>query len=181
MGVGKFVGVTSISIAIAHYLRSLKASVAILELNRENHFSCLEKSLGISDGNHMAFHYKGVDYYKEVGPEELLKILSMKYDYFVFDVGARRNAVKELIRADCKIVVGLECEWRMGEVDEFCTTYENEEWIKQVNLIFNMASEIKQKRSKIIKCDCLCIDYIKDKYKVKPEIRQIFRRLISLS
>lgn len=176
IGVGKCVGVTNISIAIAHYIRSLGYSVAILERSRETHFKSMENNLGIKNGDDNGFSYKGVDYYKEVGEETLLKCISLKYDYYVVDVGTGRNAVKEIIRADCKIAVGLGSEWRMNQTFDFYSTYENEEWLNQVKFIINLSTKGKHR----LGIECFNVPYIWDKFKVKPEIRQLFGSIIGL-
>jgi hypothetical protein len=178
IGVGKSVGVTYISISIAHYLRSLGYRVAVLERNKEIHFSCLEKNLWVNRENEKGFRYQGVDYYKDVGEEELL--ISSRYDYYVFDVGTGRNAIKEIARANCKIVIGLNCEWRMDEIQEFYDTYGKEEWFRQANFIMNMSNKYNNKGNKIIGEDFYYISYIWDKFKVKPEVRQQFRSIIGL-
>ena len=177
MGIGVGAGTTTIAIALAHYLQSMGYKVAILEMCKRDAFTNLEDYVKGTSSEQVLFRYKGVDYYKKVEDYLLYQILPKNYDYYLYDLGNGRNAIKEMIRSDYKIVVMLHSEWRDGEIVEFCQAYQSEEWFQDIILVNNLHCKSEEKKKWKNQYN---IPLVWDKYKVAPEIRRVFREIIEL-
>lgn len=68
------------------------------------------------------FHFRlhGVDYYPNLAPDAVPRLLNMGYDYLILDLGSlNESAAAEFLRCDRKIVLGSLALWKAWSYEEF--------------------------------------------------------------
>lgn len=188
MGVGNSVGTTTITIAFAHYLQSSGYRIALLEMGKREAFAQIEQYVEGYSSDEETFCYRGVDYYKEVEDSSVSNILSRDYDFFLFDLGYGRSTIKELIRSDYKLAVMTHSEWRNRDIINFLQDYCREEWFVDIIFVHNLHTKDTHSkgRNKDYKKEVqinkkINIPLIWDKYKIAPEVREVFREIVELN
>lgn len=109
-------GTTHLSIALANYTAKwLGAGTALVEFGERNALA----QLGMN-GNAEGFCIDGVDYYPSTTSSELGYIYNRDYEYIIIDLGTdSRQARKELMRCNGKLVVGSLCPWRKASFYDY--------------------------------------------------------------
>ncbi|MBA9084070.1 serine/threonine-protein kinase [Fontibacillus solani] len=147
MGTGPGIGVTHLSIAIAHLLSRRAERVAIIELDpKSTAFTALseifEAEKGIFRNNaklshlqNKGFQIKGVQYIRSPARNELLALFSDYYEFVICDLGSgrRKECLEEFQRADLSLLVCSGAEWRQEELvifaDQFKDVNAASKWI----------------------------------------------------
>lgn len=138
LGVSPGCGVTHTAIAISHYLSRQGGRVAVAELNgRSQSFSRIQTLL---EGEERAraegtkrFSFEGVQYCRQMSPEDIIPLLSGGFDFIVFDLGSGGNheRLEEFLRADYPLIVGSGAEWRLPDTVMFASAlarYPQQKW-----------------------------------------------------
>lgn len=74
------------------------------------------------------FHFRlhGVDYYPNLAPDAVPRLLNMGYDYLILDLGSlNESAAAEFLRCDRKIVLGSLALWKTWSYEEFFKQFNN--------------------------------------------------------
>lgn len=145
-GSGNRTGTTHSAIQISNILQKLNVSVACVEL--------LDPTTGkpvfekFKSGDQLAsveggFRYKEVDYYPEANMKQYLKVLSVKYDYIVLDLGDCLNNqyYEEFFRAQVSI---LTCGSSVWDFDELLNTLDHlyqRSWNKHMCIFINLGDD----------------------------------------
>ena len=121
-GTVKGCGVTHVSMLIANALSRKGGSyVACVDYGNRNSYSQLLDR----DCDMDSFCYKGVTYCMCEDTDSLAKILNEGYQHIVIDFGSEsKGTMKELLRSDIKVVIGLGAPWKRGRFEEFISEYE---------------------------------------------------------
>ncbi len=74
------------------------------------------------------FHFRlhGVDYYPNLAPDAVPRLLNMGYDYLILDLGSlNESAAAEFLRCDRKIVLGSLALWKTWSYEEFFKQFDS--------------------------------------------------------
>ena len=110
MGIGGSVGTTHLCMMLANSMANgLKVRTAFVEYGVHDtgsvclHLAQETKSLS---GDIHTFQYAGIDFYRCISEEELIKISAMKYEAVILDMKyGSKEVMTEFLRSDLKIVV----------------------------------------------------------------------------
>ncbi len=113
-GIGHSVGCTHFAIMLANYLAGyLRRKTTLLEWNRSGDFERLEQICIGWNRQEKKFRVLDVQYYKNIGREELTEVLGNNADEILIDFGAvNRELPTEFLRCDKQFLVGSLSEWQ---------------------------------------------------------------------
>lgn len=116
LGVTSGVGTTHLSIMIGNYLANiLGKTVALLELNKNNTFSRLA-NLESSEEEKSCININGIDFYQNIVYEDILQIMTNRYNYVVLDISNKYILGKnEFLRSHKKIIIGSLSKWKIHD------------------------------------------------------------------
>ena len=134
-------GVTQLAISLGTYCASRRRlRTACLELHKRSELARLIPESALADSIHRHalqcskapdaadtskaefFHFRlhGVDYYPNLAPDAVPRLLNMGYDYLILDLGSlNESAAAEFLRCDRKIVLGSLALWKAWSYEEF--------------------------------------------------------------
>ncbi len=152
--IGKVIGITGttagcgstyISLLVANILKKMRKRVAYIDMS------------GVDDSSvtvtgewarcDRANVYKGVAYYDRGDTEAILDAFNEEYDHIIIDFGnGRVKYMKEFMRCDVKIVVGLVTPWKLQFFESYL--HDNEEVVGKGRwrFVFNLATEHEAKK-----------------------------------
>ena len=140
-------GVTQLAISLSTYCASRRRlRTACLELHKRSELARLIPESALADSIHRHalqcskapdaadtskaefFHFRlhGVDYYPNLAPDAVPRLLNMGYDYLILDLGSlNESAAAEFLRCDRKIVLGSLALWKTWSYEEFFKQFNN--------------------------------------------------------
>lgn len=152
-GTQKHIGVTTQSILITKFLKSLNMNVCYICATNKNEIKNLETidEVKVKEG---FYTYNDIDLYNN---ENKIDAMQYGYDFYIYDYGIlNENTLDNFWSKEVKIIVGGTKVW---ETDETFRVLSLLEKIPQINYIFNFSSnEEKAKFRRILK------DYVKNIY-----------------
>lgn len=140
-------GVTQLAISLGTYCASRRRlRTACLELHKRSELARLIPESALADSIHRHalqcskapdaadtskaefFHFRlhGVDYYPNLAPDAVPRLLNMGYDYLILDLGSlNESAAAEFLRCDRKIVLGSLALWKAWSYEEFFKQFDS--------------------------------------------------------
>ena len=124
MGIGGSVGTTHLCMMLANSMANgLKVRTAFVEYGvHDTGSACLhlaQETKSLSGDIH-TFQYAGIDFYRCISEEELIKISAMKYEAVILDMKyGSKEVMTEFLRSDLKIVVAGINLWQAGRLKAF--------------------------------------------------------------
>ena len=130
MGIGGSVGTTHLCMMLANSMANgLKVRTAFVEYGvHDTGSACLhlaQETKSLSGDIH-TFQYAGIDFYRCISEEELIKISAMKYEAVILDMKyGSKEVMTEFLRSDLKIVVAGMNLWQAGRLKAFLKKLRN--------------------------------------------------------
>lgn len=120
MGVESGVGVTHLSLMLAHHL-SYQYKVALIEVNDSNDYENIRKIGEFKIKDNSYFKCKGVDYFININYIDFISKYREKYEYIIADFGSHENIyeIEEFLRMDVKMIVGQVVDWKIEKIYKF--------------------------------------------------------------
>ena len=176
VGTSQGCGSTYVGLLIANVLKKVRDS-KVAYIHMSGNYTTLHSS-----GDELEdriYVYKGIIYYARGGIEDVLEALNDSYDHIIIDFGnGQLKYMKELMRCDIKVVVGLATSWKLQCFEEFLT--DNEEVISKGKwrYVFNLTSDAVTKKLRgRYKIRAVNIGYEECFYSVENDN---FKRIIAL-
>lgn len=180
VGTSNGCGSTYVSLLVANSLKKIGARKVI----------CVDMSGGddylkIGYGNESEaskgkdFRFKDVTYSLGKDSDKLIDLFNEDYEHIVIDFGNRwGNHMKDFMRCDTKLVVGLASPWKIEAFERYLRG--NEEVMKKGKwrYVFNLTSDVKARKLRAkYGIKAINIEYEEDFYDVK---QNNFERIIAL-
>lgn len=145
-GTEKHIGVTTQSILITMFLKSLNMNACYICATDKDEIKNIETLEGVAKKDGF-YTYKGIDLYSN---DNKIDAMQYGYDFYIYDYGnLNENTLDNFLSKEIKIIVGGTKAW---ETDETFRVLSLLEKIPDVNYIFNFSSnEEKAKFKRILK------------------------------
>lgn len=145
-GTEKHIGVTTQSILITMFLKSLNMNACYICATDKDEIKNIETLEGVAKKDGF-YTYKGIDLYSN---DNKIDAMQYGYDFYIYDYGnLNENTLDNFLSKEIKIIVGGTKAW---ETDETFRVLSMLEKIPDVNYIFNFSSnEEKAKFKRILK------------------------------
>lgn len=141
-------GSTYIALLIANSLKRLGArKVICVDMSGKEEFAKIGKEDNRGNLGCTSFRFKDVTYCCGRDSDNLIELFNEDYDHIVIDFGNKSGRhLKEFLRCDIKLVVGLVSPWKAECFGQYLKN--NEEIIKKGKwrYIFNLASDMNGKK-----------------------------------
>lgn len=152
VGTSSGCGSTYMSLLVANSLKRLGTRrVICVDMSGNDDFAkiCKGRELNgdLDEDMNTIFKYKDVTYSCVKDSDKLIDLFNEDYEHIVIDFGNRLgNHIKEFLRCDIKLVVGLVSPWKIKSFEQYLRN--NEETVKKGKwrYIFNLASDMKVRK-----------------------------------